>query len=84
MKSRSTGVLAVCAIAVSILTEIVAGCANNGAAERSTATSNTYAVTGRDRGRGGAASGGVSSLDPTGNAADHSALGEYGTYPSDR
>jgi hypothetical protein len=31
-----------------------------------------YGVTGRDLGDGGATSGGISSLDPTGNAADYS------------
>jgi hypothetical protein len=58
---------------------LMAGCStfNGKSARYAPATpSNLDAVQGRDLGKGGATSGGLSSLDPTGNAADHSPLAE--------
>ena len=47
------------------------GCATNGPGGTA-ALSGSGRVQGRDWGRGGATSGGVSSVDPSGNAADYS------------
>lgn len=50
---------------------MMAGCATNGPG--GTAALNTSGrVQGRDLGRGGATPGGISSVDPSGNAADYS------------
>jgi hypothetical protein len=60
----------------------MSGCATNGKSARAGVPppSDLYAVQGRDIGRGGATSGGISSLDPTGNAADHSFMEERQLY----
>ena len=57
----------------------MAGCANGRVAEKpekpgggTAGLTEESPVQGRDLGRGGATSGGISSLDPTGNAADRS------------
>ena len=76
MFRRTFGVVAV------VFAASLSGCSDyNGAAGTSTIGMTGHdpynAVQGRDRGRGGATSGGVSSLDPTGNAADHSPLAGY-------
>lgn len=61
------------ALAFAAIAGFTSGCANP--AQRSGGTAalgGSSNVQGRDLGRGGATSGGVSSLDPSGNAADYS------------
>ena len=64
------------AVVIAVIAGFGGGCANEAGwgnhTARETAASNSFAVTGRDLGRGGATSGGVSSLDQGGNAADYS------------
>jgi len=50
----------------------LAGCASRPAGGGTASIRSTSSVQGRDLGRGGATSGGISSLDPSGNAADWS------------
>lgn len=80
MKSRpfSTTALKVIALALTILgiAELTTGCASGPGSKNAGSTAalpiDTNGVQGRDQGEGGATSGGVSSLDPRGNAADWS------------
>jgi hypothetical protein len=53
------------------VTVALAGCATNGSGGTA-ALNDTGRVQGRDLGRGGATSGGISSLEQSGNAADYS------------
>ena len=63
------------ALAIAGIAELTAGCATGPGSRSSGGTAalpESSAVQGRDLGRGGATSGGISSLDTTGNAADWS------------
>jgi len=76
MKRSSFRVIAarICAIAV---IAVSAGCTTTGGSRAGTADIDlSGGVRGRDLGRGGATSGGVSSLDQGGNAADYSGYEE--------
>jgi len=73
MKSYFLNLVALTFIAISL---VISGCATGSRAGNSGGTASLpmdpSAVQGRDLGRGGGTSGGVSSLDPSGNAADWS------------
>jgi hypothetical protein len=59
----------------------LAGCASGPQGPGGTANlDDSSSVQGRDWGRGGATSGGISSLDPSGNAADRSVYEARRTY----
>lgn len=73
MKSNSFGDIAGRAIAIAVIAGLAAGCASGPSGSGGTASlPDSGTVQGRDLGRGGATSGGISSLDPSGNAADYS------------
>ncbi|MGA3171027.1 MAG: hypothetical protein ABSE62_08425 [Chthoniobacteraceae bacterium] len=61
------------ATAIALAAAGLAGCAStSGKSGGTVALENSSNLQGRDVGRGGATSGGISSLDPSGNAADWS------------
>jgi hypothetical protein len=62
------------ALAMVVTAAAVSSCSSMGGSPRTTGEPaiGRYAVQGRDLGRGGATSGGLSSVDPTGNSADYS------------
>jgi hypothetical protein len=79
MKCKSFSAIVAKALASAVIMGLAAGCANNRGVTRTDPwESGSYTVQGqgRDVGRGGATSGPVSSLDPSGNAADYSPYDE--------
>jgi hypothetical protein len=73
MRSISSSSIAVRAITIALMAGLAAGCASGPSGSGGTAAlPDSGSVQGRDLGRGGATSGGLSSLDPSGNAADYS------------
>ena len=71
MKSRLSNIAAK-AVAIALITGLATGCASSGTSGGTAALDESSPVQGRDLGRGGATSGGNSSLDPSGNSADWS------------
>lgn len=59
-------------LALGALAIFTAGCASGTGGGTAALPSSSTGVQGRDLGRGGATAGGLSSLDPSGNAADWS------------
>jgi hypothetical protein len=73
MRNNSLSNTAARALAIAVIAGLAAGCASGPSGSGGTAAlPDSGAVQGRDLGRGGATSGGLSSVDPSGNAADYS------------